>query len=65
LYTARLLSVALALRLHEHALRLAGEPAMKLNGEYTWDLSQPATLVDLDLTIESGAFVAVVGPTGL
>ena len=37
---------------------------MKVNGEYTWDLSQPATLVDLDLTIESGAFVAVVGPTG-
>ena len=37
---------------------------MKLNGEYTWDLSQPATLVDLDLTIRSGAFVAIVGPTG-
>ena len=42
----------------------AGEPAMRLNGEYTWDLKQPATLVDLDVTIRSGAFVAVVGPTG-
>ena len=37
---------------------------MRLNGEYTWDLNQPAALVDLDLTIRSGAYVAIVGPTG-
>ena len=43
---------------------LSGEPAMRLNGEYTWDLGQPATLVDMDVIIRSGAFVAIVGPTG-
>ena len=37
---------------------------MRLNGEYTWDLNQPATLVDLNVIIRSGAYVAVVGPTG-
>ena len=35
-----------------------------LRGEFTWDLAAPATLVDLDLTVDSQSFVAVVGPTG-
>ena len=43
---------------------LAGETAIHLNGEFTWDLNSPATLVDIDVVVPTGGFLAVVGPTG-
>ena len=42
----------------------AGETAIRLAGEFTWDEGAPASLVDIDLAIPAGALVAVVGQTG-
>lgn len=42
----------------------AGEPAVIIKGEFTWDLAAPATLMDTDVTVPAGSFVAIVGPTG-
>ncbi len=42
----------------------AGEPAVVITGEFTWDLAAPATLMDINLTVPAGGFVAIVGPTG-
>jgi energy-coupling factor transporter ATP-binding protein EcfA2 len=45
-------------------LSLAGETAIRLAGEFTWDREAPATLLDIDLSVPKGALVAVVGQTG-
>ena len=37
---------------------------MVLKGEFTWDLAAPATLMDMDVSVPAGSFVAIVGPTG-
>lgn len=37
---------------------------MRVAGEFTWDRAAPASLVDIDLSVPSGALVAVVGQTG-
>jgi hypothetical protein len=42
----------------------AGEPAVVVKGEFTWDLAAPATLMDMDVSVPAGSFVAIVGPTG-
>lgn len=42
----------------------AGEPAVVVKGEFTWDLAAPATLMDLDVSVPAGSFLAIVGPTG-
>ena len=42
----------------------AGETAIRLAGEFTWDEGAPASLVDIDLAITAGSLVAVVGQTG-
>ena len=44
--------------------RGAGETAIRLAGEFTWDEGAAASLVDIDLSIPAGALVAVVGQTG-
>ncbi len=44
--------------------KIAGEPAIIVKGEFTWDLAAPATLMDIDVEIPAGGFVAVVGSTG-
>lgn len=46
------------------SLTAAGEPAVIVKGEFTWDLASPATLMDMDVTVPAGSFVAIVGPTG-
>jgi len=38
--------------------------AIKISGDFTWSPDQPATLTNLNLVIDKGALVAVVGPTG-
>jgi energy-coupling factor transporter ATP-binding protein EcfA2 len=43
---------------------VAGEAAVRLAGEFTWDIEAPATLMDIDLSVPAGAFVAIVGQTG-
>lgn len=38
--------------------------AIKLQGDFTWDPDKPPTLTGLNLRIQKGQMVAVVGPTG-
>lgn len=47
-----------------HGLLAAGETAVKVVGEFTWDLHAPASLVGIDMQVEAGSFVAIVGATG-
>jgi ABC-type bacteriocin/lantibiotic exporter with double-glycine peptidase domain len=42
----------------------AGEVAIKVIGDFTWDPDKPPTLTGLNLHITKGQLVAVVGPTG-
>lgn len=44
--------------------RGAGEAAVKVEGEFSWDESSPPALVDMKFQAPAGALVAVVGPTG-
>lgn len=42
----------------------AGDVAIKVSGDFTWDPDKPPTLTGLNLRITKGQLVAVVGPTG-
>ena len=42
----------------------AGETAIRLAGEFTWDTEAPASLVDIDLSVPKGSLVTIVGMTG-
>ena len=37
---------------------------MRLDGDFTWEESQPPALVGIDLSIKQGDLIAVVGSTG-
>lgn len=39
-------------------------PAITLRGDFTWDPTSPPALTGLDVQIQTGSLVAVVGPTG-
>ena len=42
----------------------AGEKALHLQGDFTWEESAEPSLTDLDATVNSGDLMVVVGPTG-
>lgn len=42
----------------------AGDVAIKVQGDFTWDPDKPPTLTGLNLSFTKGQLVAVVGPTG-
>lgn len=42
----------------------AGEKALQLQGDFTWEESAAASLTDLDAAVNSGDLMVVVGPTG-
>ncbi len=44
--------------------RPPGTPAISLVGDFGWDTASPPTLVDVDLEVQAGQLVVVVGPTG-
>lgn len=42
----------------------AGEKALHLQGDFTWEESAEPSLTDLDAAVNSGDLMVVVGPTG-
>lgn len=37
---------------------------MRVQGEFTWSEESPAALMDIDVSVPAGSFVAIVGSTG-
>lgn len=45
-------------------LRITGDEALRVRGEFTWSEDSPAALMDIDVSVPAGSFVAIVGSTG-
>ena len=43
---------------------IAGEEALFLSGDFTWEESAAPSLTGLEVTVDAGDLMVVVGPTG-
>lgn len=48
----------------QYVLMLAGEDALRLQGDFTWEESAAPSLTGLDASVKTGDLLVIVGQTG-